>query len=326
MVELSKEEKFAALDLFEVPEKFRVEAMRMLTQQELELILLMKKEVIEAEELKKRIAQAGIAKAPESLIESAYSRAVLNKVRGENQELQYQITNLYARYPLYAQYEFEDYARIPRPRRELLNQWDFEIYFNECKDIVAAKQRGEDRFLHDGDFMTLEQACQAVMDHPDFIYRMPCNCKCMMDVTEKPRNVCISFCGGDNTHWDRGHGQRLTAEQACELLKQWNSFGLMPNGKPDEEGGFCNCDGGSCYPLQMARKMGSQGVYPRAYFKIHWNAEKCVSCGRCTKVCNFQAFTVGEDKKVTFDPAKCWGCTVCTNNCPTGAITKTPIE
>lgn len=322
-MELTKEQKIQALDIFETPEEFRPEALKMLSEQELRLILLMKKEIILEKELEQRIQEAGIARYPQTLIFSAYSRAVLNKVRGEHQELQYQITNFYARYPFFAQFEFEEYVRIPRERRTRLNEWDFEVYFGYNHKVVEGKMEGKNLFLHDGDFMTLEEAIEAVKDQ-EFIARVPCNCKYMMDETDKPRDVCMHFGHGDNSAWDRGHGQRITAEQAIELLKLWNSRGLMPNGKPELEGGFCNCDCPSCYPIQMAKKLGSQGVYPRAYWTIRWDPEKCINCGKCTKICNFEAFTMGEDKKVTFHPDQCWGCTVCTNNCPKGAITKTP--
>ena len=323
--QLTMEEKNKALDLFDTPVQFRPEALKMLSQQELKLILLMEKACIPEKELEQRIGEAGLARCPEALIASAYSRAVLCKVRDENGGLQYQVTDFYSRFPYYAQFEYEEYVRIPRARRELLNQWDLEVYMSQYEDVVKAKMRGEDVFMHDGDFMTLDEACEAVMKQ-DFICRVPCNCKYMMDLTDKPRDVCIHFRHDDNSAWDRGHGQRITAEQAVELLHEWNKRGLMPNGKPEEEGGFCNCDCPSCYPIQMAKKLGSQGKYPRAYWQIHWDESRCINCGRCTQVCNFQAFTMGEDKKVSFDPTKCWGCTVCTENCPKGAITRTPLK
>lgn len=319
------EDKNRALDLFQVPPEFRPEALKMLTEQELALILLMEKESIPEQELIEKITQAGLAKRPEILVRAAYSRAVLQKVRDEHQALSYQVTDFYTRYPYYAQFEYEEYARIPAARKKKLNEWDFALYFDAFQEDVKARLRGENVSIHDGDFMTLEQACEAVMAHDGPIYQVPCNCKCMMDLTERPRDTCVQFRNGDNTPADRGHGKLITVEQTCELLKSWNSRGLMANGKPEEEGGFCNCDCPSCYPIMMAKKLGARGVYPRAYYTIHWDAEKCVHCGKCTKVCNFEAFTQGENRKVTFDPDKCWGCTVCTNNCPRGAITKTPI-
>lgn len=319
---LTMEQKFHALDIFETPPQFRPEALKMLSEQELQLILLMGKEGIPEETLEGKIADAGIARYPKTLIRSAYGRAVINKVRDEHNGLQYRLNNFYGRFPYYAQYEYEDYVRIPRERRKLMNEWDFEVYYHLFHKTVERKMKGENLFLHDGDFMTLEEAMDAVKDQ-EFIARVPCNCKHMMDETDRPRNVCIHFRHGDNSAWDRGHGQQITAEQAVELLKEWNRRGLMPNGRPELEGGFCNCDCPSCYPIQMAKKLGSRGVHPRAYWTIHWDETKCVSCGRCTQVCNFHAFRM-EDGKVTFRPEECWGCTVCTNNCSKGAITKTP--
>ena len=323
-MELTKELKFKALDIFETPEQFRPDALKMLSEQELKLILVMEREVYYADDLKEKIAEAGIAKFPSTLIDSAYNRAVLRKVRDKDNNLQYQITNFYDRYPYFAQYEFEEYVRIPRERRTMLNDWDYEVYFGYWHHVIEMKMAGENVYMHDGDFMTLEQAIDAVKDL-EVIYRVPCNCKYMMDETDKPRDVCMHVHAGDNSQWDRGHGQKITGEQAVELLKEWNKRGLMPNGNPAVEGGFCNCDCPSCYPIRMSKELGSRGINPRAYWKIHWDADKCVNCGKCAKLCNFNAFTVGEDKKVTFDPDSCWGCTVCTNNCPSGAITKTPI-
>ena len=89
-----------------------------------------------------------VYKRQEALIASAYSRAVLCKVRDENGGLQYQVTDFYSRFPYYAQFEYEEYVRIPRARRELLNQWDLEVYMSQYEDVVKAKMRGEDCLLY----------------------------------------------------------------------------------------------------------------------------------------------------------------------------------
>lgn len=324
-MELTMEQKKKALAMFDTPEEFYPEALKMLTSQELELILLMGKDVIPEDELERRIGEAGIAKFPRTLIRTAYTRCVTKKVRLEDNTLCYQIMNFYARYPYFAQFEYEEYARFPRARKDRLNQWDYSIYLAECRDMVQAKLDGQNIYLHDGDFLTLEQAIESVQDY-EFLCVVPCNCKCMMDLTQRPRDTCLHTWNGENSAWDRGHGRQVTVEQAVELIKMWRSRGLMQNGNPFMEGGFCNCDCPSCYPIQMSKELGAQGIHPRAYWTIHWDASKCINCAKCTKVCNFEAFTVGADKKVVFEPQKCWGCTVCTDNCPTGAITKTPVK
>lgn len=62
--QLTMEEKNKALDLFDTPVQFRPEALKMLSQQELKLILLMEKECIPEKELEQRIGEAGLAVAP----------------------------------------------------------------------------------------------------------------------------------------------------------------------------------------------------------------------------------------------------------------------
>ena len=317
-MKLTKEKKEEALKLFQVPEEFYKEALKMLSAQELELILLMKDRTIRAEELMDEIREAGITSHPEVLVQNAYSRAVLRKYREDGDKLCYRVSDLYDRYPYFAQYEYEEYARFPREVKDRLNQWDFDVYYGVYGNDVKAKMESKNQYVHNSDYLTLQEAYAFVDKHQELVYRVPCNCKCMMDVTDKPRNVCINFDNGDNTQWDRGHGERLTPERAKELMKEWNSRGLMQN---REDFAICNCDGASCYPLQMARKAGSQGVYPRSRYQILWDSDTCVNCGKCTRICNFHAFTMGEDKKVSFHRELCWGCTICSENCPKGAIT-----
>lgn len=320
---LTAEERKELLTLFEVPKDLGAEALKMLSQQEMQLILLMKKDTISFDKLKEKIAGAEIADHPERLIQSAYSRAVLDKARDENGALCYRISNFYGRYPYFAQFEYEEYARFPREKKDRLNEWDFELYYGVFGKDVQAKIRGEETYVHNSTFLTLPEAFALLERHSGNIYRVPCNCKCMMDVTEKPRNVCINFDSGDNTPSDRGHGEKLTLEFAKELTRDWNRRGLMQNG---EDFAICNCDGQSCYPLQMARKAGAQGIYPRSNYLINWDEKTCINCGNCARICNFNAFVVGEDKKVSFHPELCWGCTICSANCPKNAITLSPRE
>lgn len=47
----------------------------------------------------------------------------------------------------------------------------------------------------------------------------------------------------------------------------------------------------------------------------------CIGCGKCAKVCKFDAITV-ENNVAYIDPNKCRLCTKCVDECPTGALTK----
>ena len=53
--------------------------------------------------------------------------------------------------------------------------------------------------------------------------------------------------------------------------------------------------------------------------QFHINPEFCIGCGKCVKVCAFDAITV-ENNLAYIDPQKCKLCRKCVNECPTGAI------
>ena len=53
---------------------------------------------------------------------------------------------------------------------------------------------------------------------------------------------------------------------------------------------------------------------------LQYNAEKCISCKRCTEVCPHRVFKMTEDKAMITDKDRCMECGACMQNCPTKAI------
>lgn len=53
-----------------------------------------------------------------------------------------------------------------------------------------------------------------------------------------------------------------------------------------------------------------------------WNFEKCIKCGRCSKVCKEHAIVFVKDKYPIFVNDLCTGCSSCVLACPTEAISK----
>lgn len=315
-MKLTLEQRETLFRLFEVPKNLQIEALKMLSQQEQLLILLMEKAVFPSEELSEKLIEAKLTEMPQVLIDNAYRRYVISKVRGDDGTLCYQIADFYCRFPYYAQFEAEEYTKFTDAQKKKLNDWDLDVYIQRNREMIEQKKQGDFETTALSEFLTLEEA-EARVDREDMIYRVPCNCKCMMDVTPKPRNVCLCLDGGENSLWDRGHGERLTPERAKELIRQWNAQGLMQNG---EHSAICNCDGASCYPIQVSQTLGAQGLYPRAKYDVLWDEAACIHCGKCAKVCNFNAFSVDENRKIHFDVALCWSCTICANHCPKAAI------
>lgn len=54
--------------------------------------------------------------------------------------------------------------------------------------------------------------------------------------------------------------------------------------------------------------------------KLYVSGKKCVSCGKCVKVCPEKAIAFAENKKAVIDKEKCIGCGECMTVCPVKAI------
>jgi len=150
---------------------------------------------------------------------------------------------------------------------------------------------------------------------------------------DRPVETCIWLDEGARESLDRGHGRRLTQEEAIELLRWTDKKGLMHTADSawKERGlhAICNCCACDCYPFRAAQELGSKGVWPKNPHIAQYHPERCSFCGSCVKRCHFDAFfhideyvTVKSKNKqvVQFDVDKCWGCGLCSNTCPEGAI------
>lgn len=56
--------------------------------------------------------------------------------------------------------------------------------------------------------------------------------------------------------------------------------------------------------------------------KSVWDKDKCTSCGKCAKACNYNAIAVVKDKVLIFNEL-CHSCGVCSYICPENALTET---
>lgn len=329
---MEQERLIQAMQIFGVPEEFYDVAPLMVQEVEWEMILAMGKKSWPQSELEAMVEEKKLAAGAPDFIWECYHRSIIDKVLGENEgvgaflagkeqppegERSYQISDFYSRYPFYAMFEYYAYGKLPRETKKRLNDWDLGVYMEVNREIIEAKKRGEERPLHNSDFITLEEAYAFVDRHQEAICRYPCNCKTMMYYHNRPQNVCLHFYCGPNSTLDRGHGTKITAEEAKALLKECNEKGLMQSG---EDVAICNCDSYACYPIQMGKAMDTKGIYPRSKYDIVFHPEKCDNCGECLKICNFAAFSKDENGKITHDMEKCWGCTICAPNCPQKAI------
>lgn len=255
-----KEGYLKAMEIWEVPEEFYQAAGPMYRDYEVDLAVKMGKETVPGQKICAWLKEMGYTDM-ERLLWESYSRNVMRK----NQEdpKSYEMTTFYDRYPYFAQYEPEAYAEYSQEMVRKLNDWDLKVYMDMVADKALAIARGEDVPMHQTQYLTLEEAMDMMDTFGDEILILPCNCKAMERYKDKPVNVCINKLEkGPNTPYDQGHGEILSAEETKRLIREVNKKGLMQSG---ENNCLCSCDGVCCYPVKMAKILGTRLRYPTSH-------------------------------------------------------------
>ncbi len=319
---LSAEQLKRAHEIFGVPEQFDEVADLMVREVEWQIVLIMGKTPMTDKELRLKIEENRLSAAPYQFIKELFARAIINRVVGA-EEPSWVLGDFYRRYSYYAQFEYYDFGRLPKELIDALYDWQMGIYLSIVEPQGRANVNGEDIEIHNQEYLTLDEAYKQLEAHPDTLYVIPCNCKCQKYFHDRLLCVCMRTEVFPNSEGDRGLGEPLTLEEAKRRTKLFNESGLMQNG---EDGGYCNCDGLCCFPQYMANKVGSRYIYPKSNWAIDFHRELCDDCGDCTRICNFEAFYKDENGKVQYDVSKCWGCTICSENCPKNAIRLVPRQ
>ncbi|PAB56212.1 4Fe-4S binding protein [Anaeromicrobium sediminis] len=301
---------------FQVPEEAYSYMDIMLSKEEINLIEKIQDKKYTYEELLKFI-EANFDLDSEEFLRSCYKRGVINKEE-VNRQIVYTSANVYTRLAFFAQYEGELWKSIPEEDRIKIDRWYVEKYAHGAIPRLEEIKKGTRKLIENAYFYTMDETLELIDEVNHELYMVPCNCKSISLRCDKPKNVCILFEKGINSEWDRGWGKALTKEEAKEIILRANKSGLMHTSEAEQA--ICNCDGCCCYPIRASEIIGAKGIWPQRRYDIVWDKEKCVNCGICAKLCNFNAF-MKEDKTVSFHENKCWGCTICKDHCPVNAIT-----
>ena len=117
----------------------------------------------------------------------------------------------------------------------------------------------------------------------------------------------------------------IGAEDAAEFLKGLDEQGTIHTVwtfKTPYIGVICNCNNRDCILMHLNRRHKDLNVIRKGYETALVNKEICNGCRNCQRTCQFNAVTINVKKaKINHN---CYGCGVCRNFCPVGAIRLVP--
>jgi Pyruvate/2-oxoacid:ferredoxin oxidoreductase delta subunit len=259
-----------------------------------------------------------------------YARCLVNKTV-EDGVTMYVPTDFGMRLDHFA--KFENWDDIPAQDRAAINRRFLDEFIAKHRPDVERKMRGlSAKNALPNDTVMLLSEIEEMIDVATHIVVQPCDCRRLGQNCNRPVETCIFMDDAALAALDRGHGRRLTKQEAKELVRRADKKGLMHTADSEWQTrglhAICNCCACDCYPFRAAQELGSKGVWPRSRYIAGHNRKQCTFCGACVKRCHFDAFyhngsTVKVEgrvkRNVLFDPQKCWGCGLCANTCPAGA-------
>jgi NAD-dependent dihydropyrimidine dehydrogenase PreA subunit len=271
-----------------------------------------------------------------ALLRRAYERHVVDKVMMEG-VTKYAPATFWHRLDHFAKYE--NWDDIPAEDRRRINRRFLDEFIARHRANVERMVQG---LLPDreppNDAILLLHEVEEMLEAATHIVVQPCDCRRLGQNCDRPVETCIWLDDAALGALDRGHGRRLTCDEAVDLVRQADKAGLMHTADNDwrKRGlhAICNCCACDCYPFRAAQELGSKGIWPRSRYVGVQDAERCNLCGACVKRCHFAAFyhdgtSVEIDGKakmqVIYDPDACWGCGLCANTCPSEAIAMEPL-
>jgi Fe-S-cluster-containing hydrogenase component 2 len=140
---------------------------------------------------------------------------------------------------------------------------------------------------------------------------------------QSPLNVDIQIGLSGETFGSLDTYEFITKRELIELENECRNMGLVSNiyMMVGGEAAICHCSSPTCIPLTANRAIrGKTTVIKKGRQIARTDMAKCDRSGNCVKVCHFNARSMTASKGLHVDHSKCFGCGLCADVCPSGAV------
>jgi Pyruvate/2-oxoacid:ferredoxin oxidoreductase delta subunit len=139
---------------------------------------------------------------------------------------------------------------------------------------------------------------------------------------DHPQEMCLLINDMADTRLEAGKAQRISLEQAEEILRKANAHGLVHQTAYNPEQyiwAVCSCCSCCCYRLQILFRFDRDDLVVHSDYIAVQEDTRCNDCGLCIPRCIFSARQM-VDGKLAYQSEWCFGCGLCVTACPEEAI------
>jgi Na+-translocating ferredoxin:NAD+ oxidoreductase RNF subunit RnfB len=150
---------------------------------------------------------------------------------------------------------------------------------------------------------------------------------------------CLQFAKSAEYSLSRGHGRRLSVDEALAiidrneeegLVHQWMNHSKVAAAQPYA---LCSCCRCCCTVWHAAdiRQVPNDEVFAKSRYEARVDTDLCNGCQDCLERCQFDAIQMKKVEgskrlRAYVDPERCWGCGVCVLVCEPEALRLHPVR